>query len=275
MNVLVSCPYCGFSKRIPKERLPGGSALVTCPRCGQQFRFSASEQGHNGTERRADAGAEGDRTGRPVGRTRPPWERRSQLGLWQSLYGTFKAVLFAPRELFRSLTFRSGLREPLAFGLLAGSLTTMVGIFWHFLVLAGGLATFGPSMLGQIGLGMVFIVILLTVPVWVVMGILMYSGIVHIMLLVVRGGRNGFEATFRVISYSQAAQIWSLVPLVGGLVGAIWQIIVQVIGLREIHETSYLRVGIAFLIPVVLVVLLFLGVLIFAFMHARFTVESF
>jgi len=271
MNVVVTCPYCGFSKRIPEERLPGGSALVTCPRCGQQFRFSASEQGHNGTERKTDAGA----TGRQVGRTKSPWERRSQLGLWQSLYRTFKAVLFAPRELFRTLTFRSGLREPLAFGLLAGSVTTMVGIFWQFLVLAGGMATFGPSMLGQKGLGMVFIVILVTVPLWVALGILIYSGIVHIMLLIVRGGRNGFEATFRVVSFSQAAQIWSLVPLLGGLVGALWQVIVQVIGLREIHETTYLRVCIAFLIPVVFIVSLFLGILIFAFMHAGFTVGSF
>jgi hypothetical protein len=76
------------------------------------------------------------------------------------------------------------------------------------------------------------------------------SLVVHLMLTVVRGGRNGFEATFRVVSYSQATQGWALIPYVGGLVATLWLMIVQVVGVREIHEVSYVRVFMAFLIPV-------------------------
>ena len=86
-------------------------------------------------------------------------------------------------------------------------------------------------------------------------------------LLVVRGGQNGFEATFRVVSYSQATQALGLIPFIGGWIGGIWQLIVQIIGLREIHEISYFRVVIAFLIPVVSFFLLIIATLICLFTH--------
>jgi hypothetical protein len=81
-------------------------------------------------------------------------------------------------------------------------------------------------------------------------------------LLVVRGGENGFEATFRVVSYSQATQIWGVIPFLGGFIGGLWIIIVQIIGLREIHETSYLRVILALLIPIALILLLVMAIVI-------------
>jgi hypothetical protein len=87
----------------------------------------------------------------------------------------------------------------------------------------------------------------------------------------VRGADNGFEATFRVVAYSQAAQVLGIIPFVGGWIGWIWQLIIQIIGFREIHETSYLRVILAFVIPLVVGILLLLAVVIplaiFVFHH--------
>lgn len=69
-----------------------------------------------------------------------------------------------------------------------------------------------------------------------------------------------------MVSYSQAAQIWGLIPFIGGSIGWIWQLVVQIIGLREMHETSYSRVIIAFLIPVVFIFFLaVIGVLVFLY----------
>ncbi|MCK7504610.1 MAG: YIP1 family protein [Desulfobacterales bacterium] len=57
------------------------------------------------------------------------------------------------------------------------------------------------------------------------------------------GGREkGFEASLRAVCYSQATQLWALIPYVGALVATLWLVVVQVIGLREIHEVSYARV---------------------------------
>jgi hypothetical protein len=95
----------------------------------------------------------------------------------------------------------------------------------------------------------------------------MVSGILHLMLVVVRGGDSGFKATFRVVSYSQAAQAWGLIPFVGGWIGGVWQFIVQIIGLRQIHKTSYVKVVIAFAIPAALVFLMIMAVAILIYSY--------
>ncbi|RLB41297.1 MAG: hypothetical protein DRH12_08450, partial [Deltaproteobacteria bacterium] len=70
----------------------------------------------------------------------------------------------------------------------------------------------------------------------------------------------------RVVCFSQAVQVLGIVPLLGGWVAGIWQLVVQIIGLKEIHETSYFRVITAFLIPVfALILLIFLIVIPLAF----------
>ncbi|MCK4792551.1 MAG: YIP1 family protein, partial [Desulfobacteraceae bacterium] len=164
-------------------------------------------------------------------------------------------------------TFKGGIGEPLAFGLLIGSIGGMFSFFWQFLMLSGGLFYILQSIFGQVAMGLFFFIVIVIVPIFVTLALFLYSSILHILLLIVRGGKNGYEATFRVVSYSQAAQVWSLIPFIGSFIGGIWQLIIQMIGLRVIHQTSYLRVILAFLIPVAFIFLLVIGALIFLFIH--------
>ena len=53
-----------------------------------------------------------------------------------------------------------------------------------------------------------------------------------------------------------------VVPFVGGFLGGLWLLIVQLIGLKEIHETTYPRVIIAFLLPIVLVFILIIAIVV-------------
>ncbi|MDP6179351.1 MAG: YIP1 family protein, partial [Desulfatiglandales bacterium] len=110
----------------------------------------------------------------------------------------------------------------------------------------------------------VFFGLLIFSPLVIIIILFVTSGILYLSLQIVKGGKNGFEATFRVISYSQAIQVVGLIPFIGGLIGGLWILVVQVIGIREIHETSYLRVIIAFLIPLALIFLVVMaGVILF------------
>ncbi len=269
MTVELICPFCHFSKQVPKEKIPAGTKRATCPRCGQGFEFSLSRQdmGHVAEGSGSSVKDEGDIYIEGSSRMGAPWERRADLGLWPGIYLTFKAVLFSPQDLFGSLSFKDGIGEPLAFGLLVGSLGSMFGFFWQFLALSSGLSFFGQFVFGHLTVGLLFLIIMVIIPAVVTIGMLIYSSILHLCLLIVRGGRNGFEATFRVVCYSQAAQAWGLIPVVGGWVGGIWQLTVQIIGLREIHETSGFRVFCAFLIPVVIVLSLVIVVLISLFTY--------
>ena len=274
MIVTLTCPFCNFSKKVSKEKIPVNARKAICPRCRQQFEFSIEGQGFGGATKEgwAETGQEekGAKSEKTFQRPGAPWENRSELGLWQGIYQTFKAVLVSPQAFFSTKNYQRGFREPLAFGLLIGSVGSMFGFFWQFLVASGGLLSLADSIFSQFAMGMIFLAILVIAPISVIAGMLFSSAIWHLLLLIVRGGKNGFEATFRVVAYSYSTQVLAVIPFVGGLIAVIWQIVVQIIGLREIHETSYLRVIIAFLIPVACIFFLaIIGVLIVALIFFR------
>lgn len=257
MSIEITCPSCNFSKRMPREKVPEGAGWATCPRCNHRFEVVLEGPAFDFEKKEDSAGAEGE-----VGRKAPPWENRSELGTWQGIYQTFKAVLFSPERLFSTMTVKGGIKEPLAFGLLFGSIGTMLGFFWNFLIMSAGLTGIGYGFIGEFTLGLIFLGLIIFSPFFVTIIIFVASWILHLSLLIVRGGKNRFEATFRVISYSQATQVLDLIPFIGGLIGSLWILIVQIIGLREIHETSYLSVIIAFLIPLALMFLIVVAIAI-------------
>jgi hypothetical protein len=267
MTVELICPFCQFSKTLPREKIPPGIKWAKCPRCRQRFEIFLPGEEHpaargGGIYADGQRGSAESETGTGGGRSDAPWEKRAELGLWQGIYQTSKAALFSPDTLFKGLTYQGGIGEPLAFGLLIGSLGSMFGFFWQFLILSGGLSIFMESFFGRFTFLFVFLILVVVIPLFVLIGMYLYAGVLHLMLLVVRGAPHGFEATFRVVCYSQAAQVWAIIPFLGGWVGGAWQLIVQIVGLREMHETSYFRVIAAFLIPVALFVLVILAILI-------------
>ena len=266
MIIEITCPFCRLSKRVASEKIPDAVKWVTCPQCRQRFEFNKQEAERSSTVppplppevfSREQKEEEKDGPSRGGG----PWEDRADHGLWQGIWMTFKQVSFSPETFFKNLTYRGGKKEPLAFGVLTGSIGNMLALFWQSLI-PGGLMVLGFSYFSNYAVGFLFLLMMLLVPLMVAVGIFIYSGVLHLLLLLVRGGGNGFQATFRVVAYSQAVQVVGVVPFVGGLIGGVWQFIIQLIGLREIHETTYLRVIMAFLIPVFAFILLFLAVLI-------------
>jgi hypothetical protein len=172
-------------------------------------------------------------------------------------------VLFSPRSAFSTMPVRGGWREPLAFGLLVGSIGRMFAFFWLFNAASMGF----PNPLWGISISisppLVFLLQIFLSPLFVTVYLLISSVIIHVLLLVVRGGKNGYEATFRVVAYSQATRVWGVIPLLGGAVGWIWRSIVYIIGLKEAQETSYGRVILAFSIPFAVLIVVISGLIIF------------
>lgn len=265
MIVDITCPFCQLSKEVPSEKIPDAVKWVTCPKCRQRFPFSKKEA--MAAAGKAEAAQEvqfESATGETYDdaqRDGAPWENLTELGLRQGIVRTFRMVLFSPGTFFRGLAYEGGKREPFAFGLMAGSIGGMMGFFWQS-IFPGGLLALGGGLFFHYTPGLMPLIVLAMIPVLVAAGLFVYSGILHLLLLLVRGGKNGFEATFRVICYSQAAQVWAVIPFVGGWIGGIWQLAVQITGLKEIHETSSLRVVLAFLIPLFLGIVLVLAILI-------------
>ena len=254
MTVEILCPHCGFSRNVPREKIPPGVRRANCPRCKNQFDLNLQMPDRHPAEKDEAAGK-----GAGALRGAPPWERRSELSLWAAFYRTTKAVLFKPRELFAGMGFQAGLREPLAYGLLSGSLGTMVGLFWQFLWMSDILYSLLGRHLTEYSLGLIYAACLILSPLYVVVTLCLESLILHVCLVLVRAGKSGFEATFRVVAYSQGTQVWAFIPFLGGMAALVWQCIVQMVGLREIHEVSYGKIVLAFLIPFVLFLLVVAG----------------
>lgn len=268
MIVELTCPYCLFSKGVPKEKIPLRANAAICPRCGRQFQLHVHKPGIGSP--RGEKGADskftenGDFFEKDRRRTGIPWENRSESGYLQAAFETLKQVLFHPKALFGNLVFRGRIAEPLAFGILMGSIGSMFGFLWQFLTVSGGLSLFGVSLYDQLGPWSVFLFMIVIVPALVTLGMFIYIFILHLFLITVRGARNGLQATFKVVCYSQAAQLWALVPIIGGWIGWIWELTIQIVGLREIHDTSYFRVIAAFLMPAIIILLLILAASILA-----------
>jgi hypothetical protein len=88
----------------------------------------------------------------------------------------------------------------------------------------------------------------------VVISVFVAAGILHLMLLLLGGARRGFEATFRVVCFSQATTLLLLIPLFlipfCGILGVVWCLALYVIGLAHAHQIGYGQSLAAVLLPI-------------------------
>ena len=73
-------------------------------------------------------------------------------------------------------------------------------------------------------------------------GLIINAGITHVMLMLLGGARQPYEATLRVTGYSQGAVAWTnIVPLVGPVIAAIWGIVLSIIGAWLVSQIADMR----------------------------------
>ena len=66
------------------------------------------------------------------------------------------------------------------------------------------------------------------------------------------GARGTYGTTLKAVCYSSSALAFNVFPICGTAVGAVWQVVVQVIGMRELHRTSTARAFWAWFLPLVI-----------------------
>ena len=220
---------------------------------------------------RADPSSTGrgfDRTGTGI-----PWEDRPG-GLLGDLYATAKMVLFSPSSFFTAMPVTGGYKAPLTFGLVFSTFGMILYFLWQavmqFVVLAlqgGGMNMMPPPLYIAIGVVGLFVL----TPLFVVLGLYVWAAILHLFLMIVRSGKGGFEATFRVLAYACAPQAFSIVPIVGALAGGVWALVLTIIGLTKVHNSGVGRILLAVLgIPFILSIILVVIVVIFVAVTFRF-----
>jgi hypothetical protein len=180
--------------------------------------------------------------------------------LLTALVETTRQVLTAPGAFFRSMPVTGGLGSPLLYALVIGWLGVVATAFYQALyqsIVGSGFSGLGDQPQLVAALGWVqgwagFFTQLVLGGVFVVVGVMVWSGIVHLLLLLLGGASRGFEATARVVAYAQAVSVLCLVPFCGGLVGGVWAIVVQTSGLAAAQRIGLGKAAVAVLLPLIL-----------------------
>ncbi|MBU8871549.1 MAG: YIP1 family protein [Gemmatimonadales bacterium] len=181
----------------------------------------------------------------------PPWERRDRFGFLNGLYLTIKDVLLSPGPFFQRMPSQMGLAQPLFFAITLGVAATFFGWMWS---LAGSsLQLLVADNLGDVlrGPWWAFVLFLFS-PIIISVGIFIKAAMIHIVLILLGGNKLGFEATFRVSAYSEAAGILALLPVCGSVIGVIWGLVIVIIGLFSIHETDPWKAVVAVILPMII-----------------------
>lgn len=220
-----------------------------CPYCGKEIDENQAFCQHCGTRLAAEA----DPASAAMGRLKTPWEDRETTGFINGFLQTIKAVLFTPSLFFRNMRVAGGLTDPLLFAMIIGMIGLMFLSVWNILLQNQLQNIMTPEMKAAAGSSMsanfASPVGAVMMPFLLVLCIFTASGMLHLFLMTVRGAKAGFEATFRVVSYSVSPFLFMAIPYCGTLISLIWVLTLVVTGLREAHETSGGKAAIAVLFP--------------------------
>lgn len=163
-----------------------------------------------------------------------------------------KALLFQPWAFFASDARPMG-TDAFSFGLLWGGIGSMIAYFWQILLAGRGLVELG--LLKEVNtLTDHFTAFGLLIPLMLVMDILLGSIGWHFMLTLVGGNKGGFRATFSGVSASEAAMVLGVIPLIGPIISEPWKIWIQLVAMKHLHGTSYIRIILSFVLLVLSII---------------------
>jgi hypothetical protein len=198
----------------------------------------------------------------------PAWEQRQTLGILKALVQTWKEVLLNPATTFSHMKTTGGFTSPLLFNAVMVIVWAVFMLIYHF-VFAGSFAAIAGSSqtdsstaaaLG-VGTSAVSVIAIFTVAIPLIIAWnFVIAGITHLCLSLFKGTSKSYEATYRVITYSYSAWIFSILPCIGGILAYVWALFCTIVGLSKVHGTEGWRAAVGVLLPVFVCLFLTAGV---------------
>lgn len=218
-----------------------------CPHCGKEVADDQAYCQHCGVLLVEPAA--------PVsgGRSGTAWEDRESTGFLTGLFRTLKETIFAPSQFFKKMAVTGGLTDPLLYAMIVGMTGLTFFYFWDILLhtalrnlmTAELLSATDRSLVNSMGTAVRAVLMPFVLIFW----LFIVSGMLHLFLLMVRGARSGFEATFRVVCYGVSPLVFLIIPVCGMPVTTVWMMTLAIIGLKEAHEISGGKAAFAVFFP--------------------------
>jgi hypothetical protein len=254
------------------------SGLQFCPNCGQQvdvpsFPGAAPDASGAGWGGPSGPGGPGSFGPGPAAREDTPWERRATVGWLTGLWETWKRTLFSPQAFWASVKPNGSWTDALiyawilfAVGLLLSAPFSSLGLGrWGYQAALEQMQQLPPNVremmrnygAGLGGLQLVFSGFLYP------LGLIIYAALLHLFCMLFGVSKNGYYATFRVAAYASATNIVGMLPCLGFL-AAIYGLVLTILGLASVQETTLGRAAAAVLAPVFLLFCCVCGAIVLA-----------
>jgi hypothetical protein len=157
----------------------------------------------------------------------------------ESFVETARTIVFQPVAFFSRLPRQGNLGSPLIFALICYGISALI---------SGVIGLLSGHDIGALIGGVVAAII------GGAIGLFIVAGIAHLLVILIVGSTNsGYEATFRAAAYSSVSSLVSWVPVVGPLAG-LYGLVLAIVGIRELHQTSTGKAIAVALVPIVFLV---------------------
>jgi hypothetical protein len=180
----------------------------------------------------------------------PAWERRPEVKIFPAFFITLREVLFEPGSTFSRLPLNGQLMRPTTF-------------YVALLIIQGGLgylfyAIYLPFVLSTqqrdtgISIGLVELILPFGMLLIIVLNIgfnFVLAGIYHLVLSMLGGASKGYEATYKVLCYSNSAHLFAFVPCVGIFAALAFYYISSIIGLQKTHGCETWKSVVTMILP--------------------------
>jgi len=264
------CPHC--SNVFNTDR----AGIQFCPNCGQQINVP-DPSAVGGLPPPPPPGVPGGPGASAFNRGPVPWEERAQRGFFGAFFENWKMVFMQPEQFWRRMRPDGALSDALFFGWICFAVNGLLNIPVQLVSMAinrgqvdqlmnatkdlppevrrivqqyigvfTGAGTVG-AVIGQIILYPVIMIVT--------------AAILHLFAMIFGASKNGFNATARVVGYSNAPYILAWIPCCGGLIAPIYTVVLQCWGLARAHETTTTRAVLAVLAPGILLCCCIVGLI--------------
>lgn len=168
------------------------------------------------------------------------------------------AIIKNPYEYFSTQMPKDNLvREPIILAVIASTIASLI----FYLGYAFTAQAYGTVLL---------IAIIVFVPISTFLSLYAGAFITHCVIFLFCPKRSNFNQTLKVLAYSSTTNIFLVVPIIGAVAAAIFQIRSIIFGLSAVHNVSALKIFTLFVIvPFIFAIITF--ALIFAAFGATFT----
>jgi hypothetical protein len=137
------------------------------------------------------------------------------------------------------------------------SAANVTGYAFLILVIAGLAAAVGQTLMdlifGTLETATLFLYLLS--PIFVVIGVLVNAGILHIIALIF-GGQAKYMELFKAMAFAQVVGWIAIIPFLGGalsIILAIWLIVVNIVIVKNVHKLSTGKSVLVILIPYIII----------------------